>query len=62
MDNAGKCQKYICNSTTLSQKAKEYKYLFFSTLRLRLYSLLPLNDLINIHSVTFFITFAIEQT
>ena len=62
MDNAGKCQKYICNSTTLSQKIKEYKFLFFNTLRLRLYSLLPLNDLINIHSVTFFITFAIEQT
>lgn len=62
MDNAGKCQEYICNSTTLSQKAKEYKYLFFSTLRLRLYSLLPLNDLVNIHSVTIFITFAIEQT
>ena len=62
MDNAGKRQKYICNSTTLSQKTKEYKYLFFSTLRLILYSFLPLNDLINIHSVTFFITFAIEQT
>lgn len=58
MDNAGKCQKYICNSTTLSQKVKEYKYLFFSTLRLRLYSLLPLNDLINKHFVTFFINFA----
>lgn len=62
MDNAGKCQKYICNSTTLSQKVKENKCLFFNTLRLILYSLLPLNDLINIHSVTFFITFAIEQT
>lgn len=59
--NAGKCQKYICNSTTLSQKAKEYKYLFFNTLRLRLYSLLPLNDLIIKHVVTFFITFAIEK-
>lgn len=59
--NAGKCQKYICNSTTLSQKVKEHKYLFFSTLRLRLYSLLPLNDLIIKHTFTFFITFANEK-
>lgn len=59
--NAGKCQKYICNSTTLSQKAQKYKYLFFSILRLRLYSLLPLNDLIIKHTVTFFITFANEK-
>lgn len=61
MDNAGKCQKYICNSTTLSQKVKEYKCLFFSILHLRLYSLLPLNDLIIKHAVTFFITFANEK-
>lgn len=59
--NAGKCQKYICNSTTLSQKVKEHKYLFFSILRLRLYSFLPLNDLIIKHAVTFFITFANEK-
>lgn len=59
--NAGKCQKYICNSTTLSQKVKEYKCLFFSILHLRLYSLLPLNDLIIKHVVTFFITFANEK-
>lgn len=43
------------------KKSKKNKYLFFSALRLRLYSLLPLNDLIIKHAVTFFITFANEK-
>lgn len=49
-------------NTTKLKNSKSHITLTINTLHIHNHLFSPLNDLINIHSVTFFITFAIEQT